>query len=220
MPSGEGPKIKFDAYKHAGVTFHTVRLPCPPMLMIKPRRSLAKKSSSSLVPLTRPFTSRWVRTAKRILKSTIDKNATAKLETTTPMEFHVELAQVLAFAQQIETNPVVDIMVQKLKEAADNDTIGVTIRMVPRGTVARITVDEGVLRAGGCSRQGWSRRRTRLLERPILRLRRVNRDDREGAATVTRRRSADRRVTASRLVMFPSACGGSVGTTGRRCNSR
>ncbi len=42
-------------------------------------------------------------------------------------------------------------MVQKLKEAADNDTIGVTIRMVPRGTVARITVDEGVLRAAGAA---------------------------------------------------------------------
>lgn len=151
VPAKEAPKVKFDAYKHQGVTFHTGTMPLPPDADDQARKIFGDEVKFVIGTGDKSFYVALGKDCETSLKSAIDKNASAKIDSPTPMEFHVELAQVLAYAQSIEPNPVVDVMLQKLKEFSGSDTVAMTVRAVPRGTMARITVEEGVLRAAGAA---------------------------------------------------------------------
>ncbi len=100
MPSAEGPKIKFDAYKHAGVTFHTGSATLPSDADDQAKKIFGEEVKFVVGTADKAVYFALGKNCEANLKSTIDKNATAKLDTTTPMEFHVELAQVLAFASK------------------------------------------------------------------------------------------------------------------------
>ncbi len=67
------------------------------------------------------------------------------------MEAKVDLAPVMAFVAGVQPNPIVKLVNEKIQEFASNDSLTVSTRIVPRGMVYRMTLEEGILRAIGAA---------------------------------------------------------------------
>ncbi len=147
----EVPQIKFDAYKHQGVTFHTVSVPVPD-------DENARKMLGDELPIVigtgdKSFFVALGQGCEDMLKSILDKNASLGKTKVTPVEVSVALGQVLRFAQSVESNPALELAIEGIADYAGKDHVMVQSRAVPRGLVYRITVEEGVLRAAGSMNQ-------------------------------------------------------------------
>lgn len=85
----------------------------------------------------------------RVIKAALDRLAAAKNVKVTPSEFVVQVGQILAFAQTIEQNPLLDAAAQSVQQAQGKDYIRVLNTVVTRGMMIQVVVDEGVLKGIG-----------------------------------------------------------------------
>lgn len=85
------------------------------------------------------------------LKQAIDRLATSQAAPVSPLDGFVQIGKVLQFAQALSPNPMVENALKTIQQYAGKDKIAVAARLIERGGIYRLTVEEGVLRAGGAA---------------------------------------------------------------------
>ncbi len=88
------------------------------------------------------------------IKTAVDAMATSMNEAAPPFQAVIRVEQILAFAQTVAPNSIVDNAVASIRQYAGKDSVKINGSAIPRGAVYRLLIEEGVLRAAGAAGQG------------------------------------------------------------------
>ena len=146
------PKFQFNYSKHQNVNLHKVSIPLKSddeavqkIFGSELRLVLGTGEKSLFVSLDPDGDS--------VIKAALDRIATAKGVKVTPGEFILEVGQVLAFAQSLNANPLLESATMAVQQSEGKDKIRILNNLVPRGIVYQIMIDEGVLKGIGATVQ-------------------------------------------------------------------
>ncbi len=144
------PKVEFDYETYQGVSLHRVAVP------VRIADPGAKKVFGDTLNLTigtadKGFMISLDPAGDVALKAAIDRMASATGQQASPFDGVVEVEQLLRFAQAVSPNSMIDNALQTVRQYAGKDKLEITGRIIPRGGIYRIAVDEGVLRAAGAA---------------------------------------------------------------------
>ncbi len=142
------PKIQFDASETAGVVFHTGSFRLPSNADEKVREVFGDEVKFVIGTAPKAVYLSLGPECEAKLKSALTQSSSS-LSEVTPLEFRADLGPILRFANNLNPNPQLDKVVAEAEKYSDNDSITITSKTVPRGTVIRFSIDEGVLRAAG-----------------------------------------------------------------------
>lgn len=146
----DAPQFRFGYDTYQGMSLHSVQFP------IKSNDPSVQKAfgDTLLVNVATADKSYLISidpSGDAALKQAIDRLATAEATKVSPLDAFVEIGQVLQFAQALSPNPIVDNALKTIQQYAGKDKIRVAARLIERGGIYRLTVEEGVLRAGGAA---------------------------------------------------------------------
>ena len=146
------PKFQFNYAKHQNVNLHKVSVP------LKSEDETVQKVFGSELRFVlgtgeKTFLISLDPDGDSVIRAALDRIAAAKNVKVTPGEFILEVGQVLAFAQSIAPNPILEMAAQVVQQSAGKDKVRVATMLVPRGSVVQISVDEGVLKGIGAAVQ-------------------------------------------------------------------
>lgn len=146
----DAPQFKFGYGTYQGMSLHSVQFP------IKSNDPGIKKAfgDTLLVNIATADKSYLISvdpSGDAALKLGIDRLAASEATKVSPLDAFVEIGQVLQFAQALSPNPLVDNALKTIRQYAGKDKIRVAARLIERGGIYRLTVEEGVLRAGGAA---------------------------------------------------------------------
>lgn len=149
----DAPQFKFGYGEHKGMNLHSVQFP------IKSNdRSVQKVFGDSLMVHVATGEQAYViaidPTGDAALKQAIDRIDSSQGEKVTPLDGSIEVAQILQFAQFIAPNPMIENALKTVQQYSGKDKVQVAGRVIERGALYRLTVEEGVLRAGGAAAKG------------------------------------------------------------------
>ncbi|MCA9134113.1 MAG: hypothetical protein KDA45_13190 [Planctomycetales bacterium] len=85
------------------------------------------------------------------LKAAIDRMDAAQAKAVAPFDGVIEVGQILRFAQAISPNSILDTALQTIQQYSGKDKVVISGRMIPRGGMYRVAIEEGVLRAAGAA---------------------------------------------------------------------
>lgn len=146
------PKFEFNYAKHQNVNLHKVTVPIK-----SDDREVQKIFGSELKMVIgtgeKSFFISLDPDGDTLIKSALDRLNSKKAVKVIPGEMILQAGQVLAFAQSISPNPVVESVASMLQQADGKDKIKVTTTPIPRGLIYQISVDEGVLKGIGAAIQ-------------------------------------------------------------------
>lgn len=153
----DAPLFKFGYGEYQGMTLHSVQFP------IKSNEPSVQKvfGDSLLINIATADKSYLISvdpSGDAALKQAIDRLASAQAAKVSPLDGFVEIGQVLQFAQVIGPNPVVENALKTILQYAGKDKIRVAARLIERGGIYRLTVEEGVLRAAGTAAKSANNR--------------------------------------------------------------
>ncbi len=150
----KAPQFQFGLGKYKGMNLHKVSIP------VDSSDRNAKKIFGDAIQLNlatgdKSFVIAIDSTGDAALKAAIDRVESSQGASVAPLDATVQATQLLKFAQSIAPNPLLDTALQTLQQYAGKDKVQVAARMIDRGAIYRITVEEGVLRAaGGAAKSG------------------------------------------------------------------
>ncbi len=149
----KAPQFQFGVGQYKGMNLHKVTVPvdasdrnAQKMFGDSVQINLATGDKSYVIAIDP--------TGDAALKAAIDRIESSQGEKVAPLDATVQATQLLKFAQSIAPNPLLDNALQTIQEYAGKDKVQVTARMIDRGAMYRITVEEGVLRAAGGAAKG------------------------------------------------------------------
>lgn len=149
IPNGDNaPEFEFDYATHQGMALHRVRVP------LKIADPGAKQAFGDEAILTigtgeKAYFIAYDPTGDALAKSLVDKIGTgAKVS---PFEGVVQVEDLLRYAQAISPNSILDNAINTMSEYADKDKVEISTRLIKRGAVYRLSIDEGILRAAGAA---------------------------------------------------------------------
>ncbi len=147
------PEFKFNTGTHQGMTLHSVRFP------IKSDDRTVQKAFGDAILLSvatadDAFMISVDPTGDTALKAAIDRMGSAKAQGVTPMDATLEVAQIIRYAQALAPNPLLDNALQTVQQYVGKDKVQLAARMIERGAMYRITIEEGVLRSAGAAAKG------------------------------------------------------------------
>ena len=148
----EIPKFQFNYAKHQNVNLHKVSIP------IKSDDRQVQKIFGSELKLVvgtgeKAFFLALDPDGDALIKSALDRLNSKKAVKVIPGEMILQAGQVVAFAQSIAPNPIIESVASMLQQADGKDKIKVTTTPVTRGLLYQVSVDEGVLKAIGAAVQ-------------------------------------------------------------------
>lgn len=85
------------------------------------------------------------------LKAAIDRLDSSQAQSVQPLTAVVQASHLLKFAQSVAPNPLLDNALQAIQDYAGKDKVEINARMIERGAMYRIAIEEGVLRAAGAA---------------------------------------------------------------------
>ena len=144
------PKVKFDASKYKDVTFHTGTIDMSPGADPKAKEIFGEKVSFVVGTAAKAVYVSIGKDCEAQLKAVVDANASGK-DTKSPMALRADVGQIVAFADQIDSNPQLAAMLKQLQQNASSDTVQVQSEVLPHGVLFKTTIDEGVIKAIGAS---------------------------------------------------------------------
>ena len=144
----EFPGVKFDAEKHRGVAFHTMRVPIPE------REDDTRKVFGDEMDVVLGVGKHSVyvslgNEAGDMLKKVIDESKRADDGEADPFELNLALAPIVRFASSVEDNPVLELIAGSLEESGGTDHVELKGAAIENGVRYRLTIEEGVLKAIG-----------------------------------------------------------------------
>ncbi|MEO8269050.1 MAG: hypothetical protein ABI557_04980 [Aureliella sp.] len=149
----DAPQFKFSYGEYKGMSLHSVQF-----LIKSSDRSVQKVFGDSLMVHVATADKAYVLsidpTGDAALKQAIDRIGSSQGEKVTPFDGAIEVAQILQFAQSIAPNPMIENALKTAQGFSGKDKVQVAARVIERGALYRMTVDEGVLRAGGAAAKG------------------------------------------------------------------
>lgn len=149
----DAPQFKFDYDDYKGMKLHSVQFP-----LNSDDRVVQKIFGDSLMVHVATGEKAYIISVDpagdATLKQAIDRIGSSQGEKVTPLDGSIEVAQILQFAQAIAPNPMIENALKTVKQYAGKDKIQVAGRVIERGALYRLTVEEGVLRAGGAVAKG------------------------------------------------------------------
>ncbi len=153
----DAPQFKFSYGQHQGMNLHSVQFP------INSNDPGVQKAfgDSLLVNVATSDKSYLISidpSGDAALKQAIDRLASASATKVSPMDAFVEIGQVLQFAQAISPNPMLENALKTIQQYAGKDKILAAVHLIERGGIYRLTVEEGVLRAGGAAAKSANNR--------------------------------------------------------------
>ncbi len=149
----DAPQFKFGYGEYKGMNLHSVQFP------IKSNdRAVQKAFGDTLMVHVATADKAYIisidPTGDAALKQAIDRVSSSQPEKVTPMDAFIGVAQVLQFAQAIAPNPMIENALKTIQQYSGKDKVQVAGRVMERGALYRLSVDEGVLRAGGAAAKG------------------------------------------------------------------
>lgn len=138
------PAIKWDAEKHAGVSFHTMSIPVPD----EATQDILGETIE--VVLGTSDTSFYIAAgtdAATQLKSIIDTSAANGAKKVPPAQISIAAKPILQFASQFA--PPIGLLAAVVGQSGDKDHIRITNKIIENGSITRITIEEGMLKAIG-----------------------------------------------------------------------
>jgi hypothetical protein len=138
-------KVELKTGTYKGVTLHKVAVPLPEEAEDAARKVFGDEVNISIGTSPKAIYLSVGKTAEASLKSALDGVAAKPSAAADPIRMRLDMSQLLNFIQSIESNPVVDGMLSAL--SAGDDQIMIDSQVIDRGSVTRITIQEGVLKA-------------------------------------------------------------------------
>jgi hypothetical protein len=138
------PEINWDAEEHAGVTFHTMSIPVPDP---DSREVLGESIDVVLGTSDTSFYIAAGTDALTQLKSIIDASAANGAQTVPPAQISVAATPILQFAGQFA--PPVGLLAAVVGQSGGKDHVKIVNKIIENGSITRITVEEGMLKAIG-----------------------------------------------------------------------
>ncbi len=144
------PTFEFDYETYNGIALHRVSGP------LKIADPAARRIFGDTLVLTigtgeKSYFIALDPTGDAVVKSVIDQMQSATGVKSSPFDGVVELQSILRYAQTIAPNPFVDNAVNTLSGYVGKDKVQVSSRLIPRGGLYRLSIEEGVLRAVGAA---------------------------------------------------------------------
>jgi len=138
------PGMNFKVETYQGVDFHATSVPVP-----DPQAQQVFGNKLDVVIGTGPKSAYLAIGKDTIptLKSIIDKSAAGGA--TLPLQASLSLTPVLKFISSVQPNPIAEMVSQEVAKASGKDQIVITSKIVPNGSVGRLELEEGVLKAIG-----------------------------------------------------------------------
>lgn len=150
------PSFQFDIGQYKGMNLHAVTVPVD-TANPNARKLLGENMKVAVATGEKSFMISIDPAGDAALKQAIDRAQAAPAQNATPMTANVEATQLLKFVQSITPNPMLDNALQVIQQYAEKDNVNITARILDRGAMYRISVDEGVLRAAGAAAKGGNR---------------------------------------------------------------
>lgn len=148
------PQFQFGVGQYKGMNLHKVSIPVDSADR-NAQKIFGEAIQLNLAAGDKSFVVAIDSTGDAALKAAIDRVESSQGASVTPLDATVQATQLLKFAQAIAPNPLLDTALQTLQQYAGKDKVQVAARMIDRGAIYRITVEEGVLRAaGGAAKSG------------------------------------------------------------------
>ncbi len=150
------PQFQFGVGQHKGMNLHKVIVPIDSSDR-NAQKVFGDALQIHLATGDKTYLATIDPTGDAALKSAIDRIENSQGETVVPLNATIQATQLLKYAQSVAPNPLIDIALQAIQEHSGKDKVEVTARMIDRGAMYRISVEEGVLRAAGSAAKGGGR---------------------------------------------------------------
>lgn len=146
--STQAPKFEFDYGNYKGVTLHRVTAP---IKIADPgaKRVFGDSLNITIGTAAKGFILALDPSGDEGVKAAIDRMESAMGQKVPPFDGVIEVGQILEFAQAVSPNSILDNAVQTIKQYAEKDTVKINGRLIERGAVYTMAIDEGILRAVG-----------------------------------------------------------------------
>ena len=149
----DAPQFKFNYGDYKGMNLHSVQFP------IKSNDRIVQKvfGDSMIVHVATADKAYLISvdpTGDAALKQAIERVSASQGEKVTPLDGSIAITQILQFAQAIAPNPMIENALKTIQQYAGKDKVQVAGRVIERGALYRLTVEEGVLRSGGAAAKG------------------------------------------------------------------
>ncbi len=146
------PKFQFNYAKHQNVNLHKVSI------LIKSDDPKVRKVLGTELKLVIGTGEKSLYLSidpdgDSVIKSALDRVNSTKGVKVTPVETILEVGQILAFVQTINSNPVLEMAAQSMQASEGKDKVRVVANVIPRGAVYQMTIEEGVLKGIGAAVQ-------------------------------------------------------------------
>lgn len=143
--AGAPVTVKLMSGKHQGSNLHNISVPLPYNADDKLRKVLGDDVKIAIATAPKSVYLSVGKNAESSLKTALDANVSNKTAPGVPTRIRVSMSQILNFVQTIESNPVVDGMLSSLN--GGDDMILFDSKIIDRGGVNRITIQDGVIKA-------------------------------------------------------------------------
>ncbi len=141
----KGPfKLQVNVGTYKGVNLHKATITVPEEADDSVRKILGDAVTISIGTAPKAVHLSIGKTAEAALKATIDRVAAKPSSNGEVAKARIDVSQVLGLIQSVDSNPVVDAMLNSM--SAGDDMILVDSQVINRGSVVRITVQEGLIK--------------------------------------------------------------------------
>ena len=142
------PGMKFNVSKYGGVDFHQMNVP------LEDADPEAREIFGDSVEVLIGTADEAVyfalgKEGLSTLKTAIDNSSANANKTVPPGQFTVALLPILKFAQSVDDNPIVGMLIDIAEKSAGKDHINIKAKGIKNGSQVRIEVEEGVIKVIG-----------------------------------------------------------------------
>jgi hypothetical protein len=138
-------KVELKTGEYKGVTLHKLTAPLPESADDSARKIFGDQVNVSIGTSPKAIYLSIGKTAEASLKTALDGVAATPASAADSLKMRMSLSQLLNFIQSIEPNPIVDSMLSSL--SSGDDQVMMDNQLIERGSVTRLTIQEGVLKA-------------------------------------------------------------------------
>jgi hypothetical protein len=146
LKAGNAPaKLDIGTGKQGAFNLHKLTAQLPPNADDKVRKIFGDSVTASIGTSAKSVVIAVGKKSDAALKGAIDRIAAKPSAPAQMMKMRLTLSQVLTFAQSIESNPVVEAMVNAI--TSGNDKVMIDSEIADRAAMIRVTLEDGVIKA-------------------------------------------------------------------------
>lgn len=144
----EFPEVKIDADSHGNVKFHTVSVPIPDDE--EDAKAIFGQSMDAVVGIGPNSTyMAFGKDAVGTLKRIMDASTAGADKVVPPSQLNIALTPILKFAQSVNEEPGVAVVLEALENSMGKDKIRIISQAIENGSLTRFEIEEGILQAIG-----------------------------------------------------------------------